>query len=162
MVSEIVGNFDGSRVRVGIVVARFNGVVCDRLEEGAIDCLTRHGVASERIVVVRVPGAFEIPTAARQLLDADKVDSVIGIGCVIRGETAHYDYICDAAIGGLAAIGRETGKCVTCGVLTTEDLEQALQRAGGKVGNKGFDAAQAVLECHSLAERIGAAEQVAE
>ena len=155
MVQEIVGNFDGSRVRVGVVVARFNGVVSDRLEAGAIDCLTRHGVGEDRITVVRVPGAFEIPTAARLLLARGAVDGVIGLGCVIRGETSHYDYVCDAALGGLAAIGRETGAPVTCGVVTSEDLEQALQRAGGKVGNKGFDAAQALLECMDLAGKIG-------
>lgn len=154
MAQEIVGKFDGSHVRVGIVAARFNGVVTDRLEASALDCLKRHGVADDRIVVVRVPGAFEIPTAARQLLAADRVDGVVGLGCVIRGETAHYDYICEAVMGGLAAIGRETGKCVTCGVLTVETLDQALQRAGGKHGDKGFEAAQALLECLSVAEGI--------
>ena len=155
MAQEIVGNFDGSDVRVGVVTARFNSVVTDRLEAGAIDCFRRHGVDADRILVVRVPGAFEIPSVARRLVHQGKADGVVGIGCVIRGETAHYDYICEAAIGGLAAIGRETGVPVTCGVLTTEDLEQALQRAGGKVGNKGFEAAQALLECISVARRIG-------
>lgn len=154
MVQEIVGNFAGTDVRVGVVVARFNSVVTDRLEAGAVDAFRRHGVDDENITVVRVPGAFEIPTAARALLAGGRVDGVVGIGCVIRGETAHYDYICDAAIGGLAAIGRETGAPVTCGVLTTENLAQAEQRAGGKMGNKGFEAAMALLECISLAERI--------
>ena len=149
-----MGDFDGRRVRVGIVVARWNGVVTDRLEAGALDALRRHGVTDDRILVVRVPGAFEVPTAARLLLDEGRVDGVVGIGCVIRGETSHYDYICDAAIGGLAAIGRETGRPVTCGVVTAESLEQALQRAGGKHGNKGFEAATALLECASVAERI--------
>ncbi|MHC4225128.1 MAG: 6,7-dimethyl-8-ribityllumazine synthase [Planctomycetota bacterium] len=152
---EIVGNFEGSGVRVAVVVARFNSVVTDRLEAGALDCLRRHGVSEDRILVVRVPGAFEIPTVARQLLSEGRADGVVGIGCVIRGETAHYDYICQAAVGGLAAVGRETGKPVTCGVLTTENLEQAMQRAGGKVGNKGFEAAQAALECISVARRVG-------
>ncbi len=154
MAQEIIGNFDGSKIRVGLVVARFNAVVCDRLEAGALDALRRHGVPEDRIVVARVPGAFEIPTVARQLLSSGKIDAVVGLGCVIRGETAHFDYICEAALGGLAALGRETGQPVTCGVLTVNTLEQALQRAGGKVGNKGFDAALAVLECHSLGERI--------
>jgi len=155
VVTEIVGNFDGSRVRVALVVARFNSVVTERLEAAAIDCLRRHGVGDDRITVVRVPGAFEIPTVARQLLARGEVDGVIGIGCVIRGETSHFDYICEAAMGGLAAIGRETGKPVACGVLTTETMEQALQRAGGKHGNKGFEAAQALLEGASLHERLG-------
>jgi len=154
MVHEIIGNFDGSRVRAGVVVARFNSIITERLEEGALDALRRHGVGEDRIVVVRVPGAFEIPTVARALLDAGRVDGVVGLGCVIRGETAHYDYMCEAAIGGLAAIGRETGRPVTCGVLTTETLEQAFQRSGGKLGNKGFEAAQALLECLDLARGI--------
>jgi len=154
MVHEILGSFDGTGLRVGLVVARFNAVVTDRLEAGARDCLLRHGVAEGDLTVVRVPGAFEIPTAARLLLHANRVDGVIGLGCVIRGETSHYDYVCDAALGGLAAIGRETGRPVTCGVLTTENLDQALQRAGGKVGNKGFEAAMALLEMCRLAERI--------
>jgi 6,7-dimethyl-8-ribityllumazine synthase len=151
---EIVGNFDGSRVRVGIVASRFNGVVTDRLVEGAVDCFRRHGVDEDRIVVARVPGAFEIPAAAWQLLASGRVDGVVAVGCLIRGETAHYDYLCDAVVGGLAAIGRDTGRCVTCGVLTVETLEQALQRAGGKHGHKGFEAAQALLECLSLAAGI--------
>ena len=154
MVTEIVGEFDGSRIRVGVVVARFNEVITERLEKGAIDCLRRHGVDDERILVVRVPGGFELAPAARLLFHHDRVDAVIGIGCVIRGETAHYDYVCEAAIGGLAAIGRDTGRPVTCAVLTVENLQQALQRSGGKVGNKGFEAAQAVLETFSVAEKV--------
>ncbi|MCK6461215.1 MAG: 6,7-dimethyl-8-ribityllumazine synthase [Planctomycetes bacterium] len=152
---EITGDFDGSTIRAGVVVARWNAVITDRLEAGALDALRRHGVPDNRITVVRVPGAFEVPSAARLLLAHGKADGVVGIACVIRGETSHYDYICDAAIGGLAAIGRETGAPVTCGVVTAESLEQALQRAGGKHGNKGFEAATALLECHSLARRIG-------
>lgn len=151
---EIVGDFDGSRIRPGVVVARWNGAITDRLEAGALDALRRHGVLNDRITVVRVPGAFEVPTAARLLLAHGKADGVVGIACVIRGETSHYDYICDAAIGGLAAIGRETGAPVTCGVVTAETFEQALQRAGGKHGNKGFDAAMALLELFSLAQGI--------
>ncbi len=149
---EIAGNFDGSTIRCGVVVARWNAVVTDRLEAGALDALRRHGVLDERITVVRVPGAFEVPTAARLLLD--RTDGVVGIACVIRGETSHYDYICDAAIGGLAAIGRETGRPVACGVVTAENLEQALQRSGGKHGNKGFDAAMALLELASVARKV--------
>ncbi|MFI5404001.1 MAG: 6,7-dimethyl-8-ribityllumazine synthase [Planctomycetota bacterium] len=149
---EIAGDFDGAELRCGVVVARWNGVITERLEAGALDALRRHGVLEERITVVRVPGAFEVPTAARLLLD--RVDGVLGIACVIRGETSHYDYICDAVIGGLAAIGRETGRPVTCGVVTAENLEQALQRAGGKHGNKGFEAATALLELVSLARKV--------
>ena len=155
MVREIVGNFEGRGVRIGIVSARFNSVVVDRLLDGALDCLRRHGVADENITVVRVPGAVEIPTAARLLLDRDQVDGVVGLGCVIRGETAHYDYVCEAAIGGLAAIGRETGAPVCVGVLTTETLDQAFQRSGGKAGHKGFESALALLEMIDLKENIG-------
>lgn len=154
MPHEIVGNFDGSSVRVGIVASRFNGVVTDRLVAAALDCFRRHGVADDRIVLVRVPGAFEIPAAAWQLFAAATVDGVVAVGCLIRGETAHYDYLCDAVVGGLAAIGRDTGRCVTCGVLTVDTLEQALQRAGGKHGDKGFEAAQALLECLSVEGRL--------
>jgi 6,7-dimethyl-8-ribityllumazine synthase len=154
MAHELVGSFDGSRLRIGLVVARFNAIVTDRLEAGALDALRRHGVAEERIVVVRVPGAFEIPTAARMLLHAGRVDAVVGLGCVLKGETPHFDYVAEAAVGGLAALGRETGLPVSCGVLTCDTLEQALQRAGGKSGNKGFEAAMAALECASLRERI--------
>ena len=153
---ELVGHFSSEDVRVGIVVARWNALVTERLEHGAIDALRRHGVDDERIVLARVPGAFEIGSIARAMLAHDRVDGVIGIGCVIRGETAHYDYICDAAIGSLAALARETGRPVTCGVLTTENLDQALQRAGGKLGNKGFEAAQALLECLDLTNKIAA------
>ena len=155
MVNEIVGKFDGSHVRIGIVVARFNSVVTERLEKGAVDCLRQHGVTDDRITIVRVPGAFELAGVARKLLHENAVDGVIGLGCVIRGETAHYDYICEAAIGGLAAIARETGAPVTCGVLTVDNLEQALHRTGGKLGHKGTEAALALLECCSLAEEIG-------
>ena len=154
MVTEIVGKFDGSHVRVGIVVARFNSVVTERLEKGAVDCLRQHAVSDDRITVVRVPGAFELAPAARNLLYRNRVDGVIGLGCVIRGETAHYDYVCEAAIGGLSAIGRETGKPVTCGVLTVDSLSQALHRTGGKMGHKGAEAAQALLECCSIIEEI--------
>lgn len=152
--NEIVGKFDGKSVRVGIVVARFNSVITERLEKGAIDCLRQHHVADDRITVVRVPGAFELPGVARKLLHDRVVDGVIGLGCVIRGETAHYDYICEAAIGGLAAIARETGAPVACGVLTVEDLQQALHRTGGKLGHKGAEAAQALLECCSITREI--------
>jgi 6,7-dimethyl-8-ribityllumazine synthase len=149
---EVVGNFDGSRIRAGIVVARFNEIVTEKLEAGAVDCLKRHGVDGDRVTIVRVAGAFEIAPAARLLLHHDHVDGIVGIGCVIRGDTAHYDYMCEAAIGGLSAIARETGKPVTCAVLTVEDLEQAMHRAGGKAGNKGFEAAQALLESFDIHE----------
>lgn len=154
MVTEIVGKFEGSRVRVGIVVARFNSVVTQRLEQGALECLRQHGVSEDRITVVRVPGAFELAGTARLLLHEGRVDGVIGLGCVMRGETAHYDYVCEAAIGGLAAVSREMGKPVTCGVLTVDDLPQALHRAGGKMGHKGVEAAHALLECFGVADEI--------
>lgn len=154
MAQEIVGKFDGSEARVALVVSRFNGVVTERLEAGALDALRRHGVREDRILVVRVPGAFEIPTAARQIVAAGSADAVIGLGCVVRGETPHFDYVCEAAVGGLAAIGRETGIPVLCGVLTTKTFEQAIQRAGGKLGNKGFEAAMAALEAIDVARRL--------
>ncbi|MGQ0614890.1 MAG: 6,7-dimethyl-8-ribityllumazine synthase [Planctomycetaceae bacterium] len=154
MVQEIVGKFIAGTARFGLVVSRFNAVVTDRLEAGALDALRRHGVGEERLLVARVPGAFEIPSVARLLLHEGRCDAVLGIGCILRGDTPHFDYVCEAAVGGLAAIGRETGRPVACGVLTCDTLEQALQRAGGKAGNKGFEAALAALESASLAREL--------
>ena len=141
-----------------VVEARFYDDIADALMEGALAALDEAGASYERFAVL---GAFEAPAAIAIAIRSmefftarQRFDGYVALGCVIRGETSHYDYICDAAIGGLAAIGRETGRPVTCGVVTAETFEQALQRAGGKHGNKGFDAAMALLECHSLTERI--------
>jgi 6,7-dimethyl-8-ribityllumazine synthase len=122
----------------------------DRLVEGAVDTLRRHGVSETRIVVVRVPGAFEIPVAARRLAESGKVDAIIALGCVIRGATAHFDYVSGGAITGCSQVAQSTGVPVVLGILTTESIEQAIERAGTKAGNKGSESALAALEMASL------------
>ncbi|MBV9100834.1 MAG: 6,7-dimethyl-8-ribityllumazine synthase [Candidatus Dormibacteraeota bacterium] len=144
------GHMDASGMRVGIAVARFNELVSQRLLESARDALVRHGVAEDDIVVAWVPGSFELPVAARELAEHAGVDAVVCLGVVIRGETAHFDYVAGEAARGIAAVHPATGVPATLGVLTTDTLEQALDRAGGKHGNKGADAALAAIESVSL------------
>lgn len=144
---------DASGMRVGIVVARFNELVSQRLLDGAVDALQRHGCDEEHVTVVWVPGSFEIPVAARALAE-DGVDAVVCLGAVIRGETAHFDYVAGEAARGIAAVHRSTGVPAGFGVLTVESLEQALDRAGGKHGNKGADAALAAIEMASVLREL--------
>ncbi|HYL71381.1 MAG TPA: 6,7-dimethyl-8-ribityllumazine synthase [Candidatus Dormibacteraeota bacterium] len=144
------GRMDATAMRIGIAVARFNELVSKRLLEGATDALLRHGVADEDIVVAWVPGSFELPIAARELAEHGGVDAVVCLGVVIRGETAHFDYVAGEAARGIAAVHPSTGVPATLGVLTTDTLEQALDRAGGKHGNKGADAALAAIETAAL------------
>ena len=144
------GKVDATRMRFGIVVGRFNDIVSQRLLEGAVDALVRHGAAQTDITVVWVPGAFEIPVAARELAERGGVDAVICLGAVIRGATSHFEHIAGAAAQGVAGVHAATGIPASFGVLTTETLEQALDRAGGKNGNKGADAALAAVEMVSL------------
>ena len=136
--------------RFAIVAARFNEFIVDRLVDGAIDALRRHGVSEGRISVVRVPGAFEIPVAVRQIAQSRKVDAVIALGCVIRGATAHFEYVSGAATNGCAQVATATGVPVIFGVLTTDSIEQAIERAGTKAGNKGAESAVAAIEMSSL------------
>jgi 6,7-dimethyl-8-ribityllumazine synthase len=153
MVKVIEGDLQGQGYRISIVVSRFNSLITERLLEGAIDALRRHGVEEEGITVIRVPGAFEIPLgvsrAARQ-----KVDAVIALGALIRGGTPHFDYLSSEVIKGVAHVMLETGIPVSFGVLTTDTVEQAIERAGTKAGNKGAEAAQSVLEMVSLLRRM--------
>ena len=149
-VRSVEGNLDGRGLRIGLVVSRFNDFISERLLEGALDCLRRHGVQEKDMAVARVPGAFEIPVAARRLALSRKYDAVICVGCVIRGETSHYDQICAEVARGVAAVALEAGLPVTYGVLTTENLHQAIERAGAKGSNKGWDAALAAIEMVSL------------
>ena len=148
------GKLDASGLRVGIVVARFNELVSQRLLEGAVDTLVRHGGDDEHITVVWVPGSFEIPIAARTLAEQGEVDAVICLGAVIRGETAHFDYVAGEAARGIAAVHATTGVPSGFGVLTVDSLEQALDRAGGKHGNKGADAALAAIEMVNLLREL--------
>jgi len=144
------GSFDGERLRVAVVVARFNEVVSRALLEGALDALKRHGVADEDVTVVWVPGAFEIPMVAQRLASSGDLDALVCLGAVIRGETAHFDYVAGESAAGIAAAARATGVPIANGILTTEDADQAVQRAGGKLGNKGSEAAAAAIEMANL------------
>lgn len=144
------GHCDGTRIRAAVVASRFNETVGKRLADGALDCFIRHGVAESDLALVWVPGAFELPAAAMRLASSGEVDAIVCVGAVIRGETAHFDYVADHACNGIGEVSVRTGVPVTLGVLTTENGEQAMDRAGGKAGNKGFEAALAALEMVNL------------
>ncbi|MDK2964774.1 MULTISPECIES: 6,7-dimethyl-8-ribityllumazine synthase [Lacrimispora] len=143
-------------VRIGIVAARFNEFITSKLLGGALDCLKRHGIGEENIEVAWVPGAFEIPLIASKMADCGKYDAVICLGAVIRGSTTHYDYVCSEVSKGIAQVSLSSGIPVMFGVLTTENIEQAIERAGTKAGNKGFDCAAAAIEMVSLIRGIQA------
>jgi 6,7-dimethyl-8-ribityllumazine synthase len=153
MVRVIEGDLQGQGIKVSIVVSRFNGFVTDRLLEGALDALRRHGVEENGITVVRVPGAFEIPLGVRRAAGM-KVDAVIALGALIRGGTPHFDYLSAEVTKGVAQVMLDTGIPVSFGVLTTDTVEQAIERAGAKAGNKGAEAAQSALEMASLLRRM--------
>lgn len=138
------------KIKVGIVAARFNQFIVSKLLEGALDGLLRHDVAEEDIEIAYVPGAFEIPLIASKMARSGKVDAVICLGAVIRGATSHYDYVCNEVSKGIAAVSLETGIPVMFGVLTTENIEQAIERAGAKAGNKGYDCALGAIEMVNL------------
>ena len=146
----IEGRLDAKGLKIGILVSRFNSFISDRLVDGAVDALLRHGADRDNLVVVRVPGAFEIPPAARKMAASGHYDALICLGAVIRGATPHFDYVSAEVSKGIAAVSMEAGIPVTFGVLTTDTLEQAIERAGSKAGNKGFDAAMAAIEMANL------------
>ncbi len=150
------GDLLGRGWRFAIVIARFNETIGRRLLDGALDGLRRHGVADEAIAVAWVPGAFEIPLVARRLAASGRHDAVICLGAVIRGGTPHFDYVAGNAAAGVAAAGRETGVPVIFGVLTTDTIEQAVERAGTKAGNNGFNAAVAAIEMANMLAVIAA------
>lgn len=137
-----------------VVAARFNDLVVDRLVDGAVGALRRHGVPEERIEVVRVPGSWELTPAARQLARSGRADGVVALGAVVRGDTAHFEHVAGGAASGLAQVQAETGVPVAFGVLTVDTMEQALDRAGGKAGNKGAEAAVSTLEMVSLLRKL--------
>ncbi|MGH7685637.1 MAG: 6,7-dimethyl-8-ribityllumazine synthase [Candidatus Dormibacteria bacterium] len=148
------GQLDASGLRIGIVVARFNELVSQRLLDGAVDALLGSGADDGRITVAWVPGSFEIPIAARALAESGDVDAVVCLGVVIRGETPHFDYVAGEAARGVAAVHATTGIPAGFGVLTVDTLDQALERAGGKHGNKGADAALAAVEMVGLLREL--------
>jgi 6,7-dimethyl-8-ribityllumazine synthase len=144
------GSLTGRGKKFGIVAGRFNSLITERLVEGAVDCLIRHGVALDDIELARVPGSWEIPVTAKRMVQRGVYDGVICLGAVIRGGTPHFEYVASEVSKGVAAISMETGVPVTFGVLTTDTIEQAVERAGTKAGNKGWEAAEAALEMVDL------------
>ena len=148
------GKLVAKGMRVGIVAARFNEFITSKLLSGALDGLVRHDVREEDIHVAWVPGAFEIPLIASKMAKSGKYDAVICLGAVIRGSTSHYDYVCNEVSKGIAAVGLDSGIPVLFGVLTTENIEQAIERAGTKAGNKGYDCALSAIEMVNLIREI--------
>ncbi len=144
------GKLTAEGLRIGIVAARFNEFITNKLVSGAIDALTRHGATEENLTLAWVPGAFEIPLAAQKMADSRKYDAVICLGAVIRGSTPHFDYVSNEVTKGVAHVGLQTGVPTVFGVLTTDSIEQAIERAGTKSGNKGFDAAMTAIEMANL------------
>jgi 6,7-dimethyl-8-ribityllumazine synthase len=149
-ITTLEGNLTGNGKRFAMVVSRFNSLITERLVEGAVDCLQRHGADSSDLTLIRVPGAWEIPVAAKRAATSRSYDGVICLGAVIRGGTPHFDYVAAEVSKGVAAVGMESTVPVTFGVLTTDTIEQAVERAGTKAGNKGWEAAEACLEMVSL------------
>lgn len=148
------GSVVGKQIKVGIVAARFNEFIVGKLVSGALDGLKRHDVAEEDIELAWVPGAFEIPMIAKRMVKSEKYDAVICLGAVIRGATTHYDYVCNEVAKGIAQVGLQTEVPVAFGIVTTENIEQAIERAGTKSGNKGYDAATTVIEMVNLIRAI--------
>ncbi len=154
MPKTIEGNLNAAGMKAAVVVSRFNSFITERLVEGAIDAILRHGGKDSDITVIRVPGAYEIPVVAKLAAANDKYDVVIALGAVIRGSTPHFDYVAAEVSKGLAHVSLESVKPVAFGVLTTDTIEQAIERAGTKAGNKGFDAAMTAIEMHDLVKAM--------
>jgi len=148
------GKLIAEGIKVGIIVARFNEFISSKLLGGAIDGLKRHGVSEENIDVAWAPGAFEIPLVAKKMAKNEKYDAVICLGAVIKGSTPHFDYVCANASKGIASVSLETEKPVIFGILTTDSIEQAIERAGTKAGNKGYDAAVTAIELVNLLKTL--------
>lgn len=143
-----------SGMKVGIVASRFNEIIVNKLLNGAVDGLVRHGVSDKNITAAWVPGAFEIPVIAQKMAESGKFDAIIAVGAVIRGATSHYDYVCAEVSKGVAQVGLKTGVPVLFGVITTENIEQAIERAGSKAGNKGYDCALSAIEMVNLVKKL--------
>jgi 6,7-dimethyl-8-ribityllumazine synthase len=154
MPAIIEGHLDAKGMKLAVVASRFNDVVTSRLVEGALDALSRHGADPAQVTLLKVPGSFELPQAAAKLVGSGRYDAVIALGCLIRGETAHFDLLAAEAVKGLGHAAVASGVPVIFGVLTCDTMEQAIDRAGGKSGNKGWDAAMAAIEMVSLYRRL--------
>jgi len=155
MSAVMEGLLNASGKRFGIVASRFNELITKKLLEGAIDCLVRHGASGESISIAWVPGAFEIPLVAKKMAKSGRYDAIICLGCVIRGATPHFEYIATEVTKGIAHVSLENEIPISFGVLITDTIEQAVERAGTKVGNKGFDAAMSAIEMANLMKEIG-------
>jgi 6,7-dimethyl-8-ribityllumazine synthase len=155
MAKLIQANLNADKLRFGLVAARFNEFITGKLVSGAIDALVRHGADAEKITQVWIPGAFEIPLAAQKLARSGDYDAILCVGCVIRGQTPHFDYVAGEAAKGVAQVALSTGVPISFGVITSDTLEQAIDRAGGKVGNEGADAAVAAIEMANLLRALG-------
>ena len=153
------GNITGKKLNFAIVVARFNSFITNKLLDGALDALKRHETPEENISVIWVPGAFEIPVVAKKLASLKKYDAIICLGAVIRGATTHYDYVCNEVSKGIAQVGLQSGVPTIFGIVTTENIQQAIERAGTKSGNKGFDAAVSAMEMANLMKTISKGEK---
>ncbi|WP_276351770.1 6,7-dimethyl-8-ribityllumazine synthase [Cohnella caldifontis] len=148
------GHLVSKGLKYGIVVGRFNEFITSKLLGGALDALKRHGAGEDEVEIAYVPGAFEIPLIAQKMAESGKYDAVITLGAVIRGSTPHFDYVCNEAAKGVAAIGLKTGIPVIFGILTTDSIEQAVERAGTKAGNKGWEAAASAIEMANLTRAL--------
>lgn len=148
------GHLVGTGLRVGIVAGRFNELIVSKLVGGALDALKRHGVEEENVDLAWVPGAFEIPLIAKKMAESGRYDAVVTLGAVIRGATPHFDYVCSETAKGVASLSLSTGIPVIFGVLTTDSIEQAIERAGTKAGNKGWEAAAAAIEMANLSRQF--------
>jgi 6,7-dimethyl-8-ribityllumazine synthase len=148
------GELQAKGLKFAIIVSRFNDFITNKLLDGAIDALSRHGVTEQNIEVVKVPGAFEIPLAAKKLAEKKSCDAVICLGTIIRGATPHFEYVASEATKGIASVSLETGVPISFGILTTDTIEQAVERAGSKSGNKGWDAAMVAIEMAQLLKKL--------
>ncbi|MFA9445610.1 6,7-dimethyl-8-ribityllumazine synthase [Egicoccus sp. AB-alg6-2] len=153
-VNVVAGNLDASGLRVGIVAARFNEAIVERLVDGAVAALVRHGASASDLTVAWVPGAFEVPVVLRRMAAEGGYDALVALGCVVRGSTPHFDYVAGGVATGVAAVAGEHGMPVAFGVLTTDTWEQAVERAGGKLGNKGAEAAISAVETAQVLRQL--------
>ncbi len=154
MARELKGGLDGGPLRVGVIVSTFNEVVSSRLLDGAREALARHGVREDAIAIAWVPGSLELPQMAERMAATGMWDAIVALGCVIRGETAHFDYVAGEAARGIAETARRHGLPIAFGVLTTENADQAMARSGGALGNRGFDAAETAIKMANLYRRL--------
>jgi 6,7-dimethyl-8-ribityllumazine synthase len=153
-IRTLQGDLLARDLRIAIIAARFNDAIVDNLIRGAVDALVRHGASEKQIEIIRVPGAYDLPFIARRVAMAKRADAIVALGCVIRGATPHFDYVAGQCASGLARAADDAGIPIAFGVLTTETIEQAVERAGTKAGNKGADAALVALEMANLLRRI--------